>query len=110
MHAHALRVQVPFFGDQPFWGECCHRVGVGPRPVPIARLSTKDLMAAFEAFDAPEVRAASARVKAQVAAEDGVASAVRHFHECAPAPPCMHRRPRAAPAASPHLPLQAAHV
>ncbi|CAL8160506.1 unnamed protein product [Prunus armeniaca] len=25
---------VPFFGDQPFWGQRVHAIGVGPAPIP----------------------------------------------------------------------------
>lgn len=82
------RLQVPFFGDQPFWGDCCHRAGVGPRPVPIGRLRAKDLLEAFEAFDAPEVHAAVAAMAERMGREKGAQAAVQHFHECAPT---LHR-------------------
>lgn len=74
--------QVPFFGDQPFWGDCCHRSGVGPRPVPIGRLRARDLLQAFETFDAPEVRAAAAAMAERIGREQGAQAAVQHFHEC----------------------------
>ena len=77
-------MQVPFFGDQPFWGDCCLAAGVGPRPVPIGRLCTKDLLAAFVAFDAPETRRSAQRVAEQMALEDGCSAAVQHFHRFAP--------------------------
>jgi UDP:flavonoid glycosyltransferase YjiC (YdhE family) len=73
-------IQVPFFGDQPFWGDSVLAAGVGPRPVPIGRLTTKDLLAAFAAFDTPEVRASAERVAAQMALENGRSAAVEHFH------------------------------
>jgi len=31
----------PFMADQPFWGECIHRLGVGPKPIPQKKLSVK---------------------------------------------------------------------
>lgn len=41
-------MQVPFFGDQPFWGDCCLRAGLMPKPVPIGKLSKKALVHAFD--------------------------------------------------------------
>lgn len=73
-------IQVPFFGDQPFWGNCCLAAGVGPRPVPIGRLCKKDLLAAFAAFDTAEMRASAKRVAEQMALENGRSAAVEHFH------------------------------
>ena len=79
-------MQVPFFGDQPFWGDCCLRAGVGPKPVPIAKLSKKALVHAFEVFDRPEVRSKAQEVSEQMKAEDGRTCAVEHFHKSAPLP------------------------
>lgn len=77
---------MPFFGDQPFWGDCCLRAGVGPKPVPIGRLSNKVLMHAFETFDLPEVRSKAREVAEAMNAEDGRTAAVEHFHWSALAP------------------------
>ena len=30
-------VVVPFFGDQPFWGNMIARVGAGPEPIPFKK-------------------------------------------------------------------------
>ena len=46
---------VPFFGDQPFWGEACRRAGVGPRPIPIDSLNKSKLVSALKFMDKPEV-------------------------------------------------------
>jgi UDP:flavonoid glycosyltransferase YjiC (YdhE family) len=75
-----MLLQVPFFGDQPFWGDSVLAAGVGPRPVPIGRLSVKDLLAAFAVFDTAAVRASAARMAAQMAQENGRSTAVQHFH------------------------------
>lgn len=39
---------VPFFGDQPFWGQACYRAGVGPRPLPIDSLNSRRLIDAIQ--------------------------------------------------------------
>lgn len=33
----------PFFGDQPFWGERVHALGLGPKPLPQKSLTVKSL-------------------------------------------------------------------
>ncbi len=33
----------PFIADQPFWGECIHALGVGPKPIPQKKLSVPKL-------------------------------------------------------------------
>ncbi|CAB4283193.1 unnamed protein product [Prunus armeniaca] len=38
---------VPFFGDQPFWGERVHARGVGPAPVPADEFSLEKLVDAI---------------------------------------------------------------
>jgi len=50
---------VPFFGDQPFWGATCTRMGVGPKPIPIDKLDTPSLVEALRFMMRPEVQAAA---------------------------------------------------
>jgi sterol 3beta-glucosyltransferase len=38
----------PFFGDQPFWGKRVAALGVGPEPIPQARLSVEALAKAIQ--------------------------------------------------------------
>lgn len=46
---------VPFFGDQPFWGERVHARGVGPAPIPVDEFSLEKLVAAIKFMLDPEV-------------------------------------------------------
>lgn len=46
---------IPFFGDQPFWGERCQAQGVGPKPIPIGRVSVDNIVEAIEFMKKPEV-------------------------------------------------------
>lgn len=78
-----MHVQVPFCGDQLFWGELCCKLGVGTRPVPITRLRRQDVVAAFSAFERPEMKEKAAAMGEEMARESGVDNAVRHFHACA---------------------------
>jgi UDP:flavonoid glycosyltransferase YjiC (YdhE family) len=72
-------VVVPFFGQQRFWGSRVADLGLGPRPIPRKRLTVDGLAAAIAAATDPAVRARAAAFGAQVAAEDGVATAVALF-------------------------------
>lgn len=76
--AAALRAGVPqvvrpFLGDQPFWADRLHRLGVAPSPLP-GRLTADRLATAITAAadSAPVARALADRVRT----EDGIATAV----------------------------------
>lgn len=47
---------VPFFGDQPFWGERVHARGVGPPPIPVDEFSLQKLVEAINFMLQPEVK------------------------------------------------------
>lgn len=71
------QVIVPFFGDQHFWGQRVHELGVGPAPVARRRLTAARLTAALaEAAGDPRMRARAAAAAARIRAEDGVGNAV----------------------------------
>ena len=85
MRAGIPTVVIPFFGDQPFWGQRIFELGAGPRPIPRKRLSVEQLAAAIEAATCEEVmRARSAALGECIRMEDGVTQAVevlhRHLH------------------------------
>ncbi|XP_016193973.1 sterol 3-beta-glucosyltransferase UGT80A2 isoform X3 [Arachis ipaensis] len=46
---------VPFFGDQPFWGERVHARGVGPAPIPVDEFTLGRLVDAINYMLKPEV-------------------------------------------------------
>jgi sterol 3beta-glucosyltransferase len=71
---------VPFFADQPFWGERVHRLGAGPKPIPFARLSVGNLANAIDqAVNDPIVRLSAASVGEKLRNEDGVGKAVEYI-------------------------------
>ena len=47
---------VPFFGDQPFWGDRVHARGVGPLPIPVDEFSLPKLVDAINFMLDPKVR------------------------------------------------------
>jgi sterol 3beta-glucosyltransferase len=70
----------PFLGDQPFWGERIAALGVGPAPIPIARLTANALVMAIEAAVGSgagprAIRQRAASLGADIRAEDGAARA-----------------------------------
>ena len=70
-------VVVPFFADQPLWGRCVERLGVGPRPVPLKRINADRLAAAVRAAVADEgIARRAADLGAKIREEDGVGNAV----------------------------------
>lgn len=46
---------VPFFGDQPFWGEQVHARGLGPAPIPVDEFSLEKLVDAIHFMLDPKV-------------------------------------------------------
>ncbi|CAN6486027.1 unnamed protein product [Victoria cruziana] len=75
---------VPFFGDQPFWGERIHAKGVGPPPIPVDEFSLEKLVEAIKFMLKPEVKVRAQELAKLLASEDGVSGAVRAFHKQLP--------------------------
>jgi sterol 3beta-glucosyltransferase len=48
LRAGVPSVVVPFFGDQPFWGQRVADLGAGPPPIPRRRLTVERLAAAIQ--------------------------------------------------------------
>ncbi|KAK8639211.1 hypothetical protein V6N13_137602 [Hibiscus sabdariffa] len=72
---------VPFFGDQPFWGERVHGRGVGPAPIPVEEFSLDRLVHAIHFMLDPEVKRRAVELAKDMEGEDGVAGAVKAFYE-----------------------------
>jgi len=71
------QVVVPFFGDQPFWADRVHELGVSPPPVLQEELTAEHLAEAIcAAISDPAMRRRAAEVGKQVCAERGVEEAV----------------------------------
>jgi sterol 3beta-glucosyltransferase len=74
-------IVVPFFADQPMWGELLMRLGVSPKPIPYKDVSVETLAAAIEAVLGDEVMQSKAQeLGEKIRGEDGVAKAVEVFH------------------------------
>ncbi|WP_341530301.1 glycosyltransferase [Nostoc sp. UHCC 0302] len=74
-------IVVPFFADQPIWGEKLNRLGVSPSPIPYNHVSEETLAEAIEVVLSDEVMKKKAQELGQkIRSEDGVANAVEAFH------------------------------
>lgn len=72
-------VVVPFFGDQPFWGDMVARSGTGPRPIPAKLLTASRLAAAIAAALQP-VTLENARILGQRLGEErGAENGMKSF-------------------------------
>lgn len=70
-------VIIPFFGDQPFWGRRIAELGVGPNPIPRAKLTSERLAHAIQQAVADKtMRERAAQLSERIRAEDGIARAV----------------------------------
>lgn len=68
---------IPFFGDQPFWGQRVAELGAGPAPIPRAKLTSERLARAIQtAVTGRNLRERAAQVGKSIRAEDGIARSV----------------------------------
>ncbi|XP_010524697.1 PREDICTED: sterol 3-beta-glucosyltransferase UGT80A2-like isoform X1 [Tarenaya hassleriana] len=70
---------VPFFGDQPFWGDRVHARGVGPAPIPVDEFSLHKLEGAINFMLDPKVKSSAEELAKAMENEDGVNGAVKAF-------------------------------
>ncbi|KAJ7853535.1 hypothetical protein B0H14DRAFT_3085621 [Mycena olivaceomarginata] len=71
---------VPFFGDQPFWGDMVAAAGAGPKPIHHKKLDVKTLATAIAFCLTPEAIAAARTIADKMRSESGVKTAVASFH------------------------------
>lgn len=72
---------VPFFGDQPFWGERVHARGVGPAPIPVDEFKLERLVDAIHFMLKPEVKKRAVELANAMKNEDGVVGSVKAFYK-----------------------------
>ena len=76
LRAGIPNIVVPFTADQPFWGKRVHAIGVGPKPIPVKKLSVKKLIQAMENAESASLRARAQWIGQKMRAEDGVGESV----------------------------------
>lgn len=77
-------IVVPHVGDQRYWADRLHRLGVAPAAIAPHDLSTERLLDRIAAVDGPELRARAVELQRRVAAEAGVATAVTAINASVP--------------------------
>ncbi|RVX70517.1 hypothetical protein B0A52_05168 [Exophiala mesophila] len=75
---------IPFFGDQPFWGDMVASARAGPRPIPFKKLNIHNLSEAIKYCMTNEALQAAAAVADRMRTEDGVKAAINSFHRNLP--------------------------
>ncbi|GAB4830193.1 hypothetical protein Ancab_019835 [Ancistrocladus abbreviatus] len=75
---------IPFFGDQPFWGDRVHARGVGPPPIPVDEFSRSKLVDAITFMLDPKVKERAVELAKSMENEDGVTGAVKAFFKHLP--------------------------
>ncbi|KAL2842748.1 hypothetical protein BJY01DRAFT_264410 [Aspergillus pseudoustus] len=75
---------VPFFGDQPFWGNLIASSGSGPKPIPYREVNADGLAEAIRLCLEPKTRQAAQEIATKMKHESGVTAAVASFHRNLP--------------------------
>lgn len=76
LRAGVPSVIVPFYGDQPFWGRRIAELGVGPNPIPRAKLTSERLANAIQqAVTDKGMHERAASLGKKIQAENGIARA-----------------------------------
>ncbi|KAG9252370.1 uncharacterized protein F5Z01DRAFT_682551 [Emericellopsis atlantica] len=75
---------VPFFGDQPFWGDMVAAAGAGPSPIAQKSLDVSQLVEAIQYCLTKQAASAAERIAVQMRSEPGVQQAVKSFHSSLP--------------------------
>jgi sterol 3beta-glucosyltransferase len=77
LRAGVPSVVIPFFGDQPFWGERVAALGVGPKPIARKQLTAENLANAIQtAVTDQAMRQRAVVLGKKIQAENGLANAV----------------------------------
>lgn len=80
-------VVVPHVGDQAYWADRLHRLGVAPEPLPAAKLDADALASRLrQAATSDAMRDRARQLAAAIGSEDGVGSAVGRIEAAAGTP------------------------
>jgi sterol 3beta-glucosyltransferase len=82
LQAGVPAVIIPFFGDQPFWGQRVADLGVGSKPIPRKRLTAERLANAIqEVITNKDMRQRALKLGKQIQTENGIESAVEIINQ-----------------------------
>lgn len=84
-------IVMPFYVDQPFWGNLVYKLKIGSAPISHNHLTTEKLVRAIQMVTTrADIRDNAARLGRQVQQEDGVARAVETIHQILGLPEPTH--------------------
>ena len=67
----------PIFGDQPFWGKRIARLGAGPDPIPLKKLTAHNLAIALQALGDPSFTRKAQQLATAMHEEAGAETAAK---------------------------------
>lgn len=71
-------VIIPFFGDQPYWGNLVHKLGVGSKSIPPKKLTVDRLAKAIEVVTSNlEIKKNVEAIGEKIEQEDGIGNCVK---------------------------------
>jgi sterol 3beta-glucosyltransferase len=70
-------IVVSFAADQPFWGARVHKVGAGPRQIPVKRVTVEKLITALAEAGGDILRNSAQAVGRKIRGEDGVGDSIK---------------------------------
>ena len=77
LRAGVPSIVIPFFGDQPFWGQRIADLGVGTKPIPRKKLTAERLANAIQQVMINEdMRRRAAKLGKQIQTEDGIVASI----------------------------------
>ena len=74
----------PFFADQFMWGFLVERAGVGPKAVPITKLTPEKLAEKLKALASTELQEAATKLSRAMQSEDGIQGGLEHWEDHLP--------------------------
>ncbi len=77
LRAGVPNIVVPHTADQPFWGKRVFRLGAGPKPILVRRLTAENLGRALVEAEGTVIRERAQALGRRIRGEDGVAEAIR---------------------------------
>jgi sterol 3beta-glucosyltransferase len=77
LRAGIPNIVIPFMGDQPFWGDRVHAIGVGPKPILVKDLSVEKLSRAIVETEKASFSKSAEIIGQQIASEDGTGETVK---------------------------------
>ena len=81
-YAGIPQIIVPFFGDQPFWGQRIFGMGAGPRPIPRSKLNADRLEHAVrQVLEQPRYAEHALTLGKRLQQENGITNAVKHIQD-----------------------------